>query len=172
LADLLARFGRDFEHLPAGWQSDEKRRLFSAPHNRPTHTLQEVMSSSGDFKWFRDSRRRSIPGMNQIAPTRPGRTGKRIDELRTVQFWLEQNARMLATTIQALEVQRMTLSTLQSMNVPWPMSPKPSRSRHRRRQSPQQRPRPNPRRRLHHSPMPLPPVPAPVSSTPCNGGAH
>jgi hypothetical protein len=31
-----------------------------------------------------------------------------------VQFWLEQNARMLATTIQALEVQRMTLSTLQT----------------------------------------------------------
>jgi len=38
--------------------------------------------------------------------------------LRTVQFWLEQNARMLGATIQALEVQRMTLSTLKSMNVP------------------------------------------------------
>jgi hypothetical protein len=35
-----------------------------------------------------------------------------------VQFWLEQNARMLAATIQALEVQRMTLSTLKTMNVP------------------------------------------------------
>jgi len=35
-----------------------------------------------------------------------------------VQFWLEQNARLLATTIQALEVQRMTLSTLQTMNLP------------------------------------------------------
>jgi hypothetical protein len=38
--------------------------------------------------------------------------------LRTVQFWLEQNARLLAATIQALEVQRMTLATLKSMNVP------------------------------------------------------
>ena len=38
-------------------------------------------------------------------------------ELRTVQFWLEQNARMLGATIQALEVQRMTLSTLKTMNV-------------------------------------------------------
>jgi hypothetical protein len=34
-----------------------------------------------------------------------------------VQFWLEQNARMLGATIQALEVQRMTLSTLKTMNV-------------------------------------------------------
>jgi hypothetical protein len=38
-------------------------------------------------------------------------------ELRTVQFWLEQNARMLGATIQAMEVQRMTLSTLKTMNV-------------------------------------------------------
>lgn len=42
---------------------------------------------------------------------------KRIDELKAVQFWLEQNSRALAATVQALEVQRMTLSTLQSMNV-------------------------------------------------------
>jgi len=35
-----------------------------------------------------------------------------------VQYWLEQNARMLAATIQALEVQRMTLTTLKTMNVP------------------------------------------------------
>ncbi|HEY1392365.1 MAG TPA: PhaM family polyhydroxyalkanoate granule multifunctional regulatory protein [Methylibium sp.] len=54
-----------------------------------------------------------------VAPTlNPDDLEKRIDELRTVQFWLEQNARMLAATIQALEVQRMTLSTLRSMNVP------------------------------------------------------
>jgi len=53
-----------------------------------------------------------------VAPTLdPQELEKRISELRTVQFWLEQNARMLATTIQALEVQRMTLSTLQTMNV-------------------------------------------------------
>ena len=42
---------------------------------------------------------------------------KRITELKAVQFWLEQNGRALAATIQALEVQRMTLSTLQGMNV-------------------------------------------------------
>ena len=54
-----------------------------------------------------------------MAPTlNPEELEKRIEELRTVQFWLEQNARMLAATIQALEVQRMTLSTLKSMNVP------------------------------------------------------
>jgi hypothetical protein len=62
----------------------------------------------------------SIPGMSQwIAPTLdPEELDKRIQELKTVQFWLEQNARLLGTTIQALEVQRMTLNTLQTMNLP------------------------------------------------------
>src|SRR5262245_27500305 len=61
----------------------------------------------------------AMPNVGQwIAPTLdPAELDKRIDELRTVQFWLEQNARMLAATIQALEVQRMTLSTLKTMNV-------------------------------------------------------
>jgi hypothetical protein len=61
----------------------------------------------------------AMPGVGQwIAPTlNPEELEKRIEELRTVQFWLEQNARMLAATIQALEVQRMTLSTLKTMNV-------------------------------------------------------
>jgi hypothetical protein len=54
-----------------------------------------------------------------VAPSlNPEEISKRIDELRTVQFWLEQNARMIDTAIKALEVQRMTLSTLQTMNVP------------------------------------------------------
>lgn len=62
----------------------------------------------------------ALPGIGQwVAPTiNPEELSKRIEELRTVQFWLEQNARMLGATIQALEVQRMTLSTLKSMNVP------------------------------------------------------
>ena len=61
----------------------------------------------------------AMPSVGQwIAPTLdPAEIDKRIEELRTVQFWLEQNARMLAATIQALEVQRMTLSTLKTMNV-------------------------------------------------------
>jgi hypothetical protein len=61
----------------------------------------------------------ALPGIGQwVAPTLdPAELEKRIEELRTVQFWLEQNARMLGATIQALEVQRMTLSTLKTMNV-------------------------------------------------------
>lgn len=61
----------------------------------------------------------AIPGIGQwVAPTlNPEELDKRIQELRTIQFWLEQNARMLGATIQALEVQRMTLSTLKTMNV-------------------------------------------------------
>ena len=62
----------------------------------------------------------AMPSIGQwVAPTlNPEELEKRIEELRTVQFWLEQNARMLGATIQALEVQRMTLSTLKTMNVP------------------------------------------------------
>ncbi len=72
--------------------------------------LQGLMKSAGT----------GMPNMGQwIAPTLdPKELDKRIDELRTVRFWLEQNANMLAATIQALEVQRMTLSTLQTMNLP------------------------------------------------------
>jgi hypothetical protein len=62
----------------------------------------------------------AMPGVGQwVAPTlNPEELSKRINELRTVQFWLEQNASMLGATIQALEVQKMTLATLKSMNVP------------------------------------------------------
>jgi hypothetical protein len=72
--------------------------------------LQSLMKGAGT----------GMPNMGQwIAPTLdPKELDKRIDELRTVRFWLEQNANMLAATIQALEVQRMTLSTLQTMNLP------------------------------------------------------
>ena len=41
---------------------------------------------------------------------------KRIEELKHVQFWLEQNSRALSATIQALEVQKMTMATLKGMN--------------------------------------------------------
>lgn len=41
---------------------------------------------------------------------------KRIGEMKAVQFWLDQNAKALAATVQALEVQKMTLATLKGMN--------------------------------------------------------
>lgn len=53
-----------------------------------------------------------------VAPTLdPKELERRIQDLKTVQFWLEQNTQAVAATIQALEVQRMTLATLQGMNV-------------------------------------------------------
>ncbi len=63
-----------------------------------------------------------MPQMSQlsswIAPTlNVEELDKRIQELRAVHFWLEQNGKALAATIQALEVQKMTLSTLQGMNL-------------------------------------------------------
>ena len=59
------------------------------------------------------------PMANWVAPTMSvEEIDQRIRELKTVQFWLEQNARALAATIQALEVQRMTLATLQGAAAP------------------------------------------------------
>jgi hypothetical protein len=53
-----------------------------------------------------------------VAPTLdPEELEKRIQELKTVQFWLEQNTKAVGATIQALEVQRMTLNTLKGMNM-------------------------------------------------------
>jgi hypothetical protein len=41
---------------------------------------------------------------------------KRLEELKAVHFWLDQNSKALGATIQALEVQKMTLATLKGMN--------------------------------------------------------
>ncbi len=59
-----------------------------------------------------------MPNMsNWIAPTMSvEELEKRIDELKAVHFWLDQNSKALAATIQALEVQKMTLATLKGMN--------------------------------------------------------
>ena len=59
-----------------------------------------------------------MPGLGSwIAPTlNPEELDKRIDELKAVHFWLEQNSRALGATIQALEVQKMTLAALKGMN--------------------------------------------------------
>jgi hypothetical protein len=59
-----------------------------------------------------------LPNMGSwIAPTlNVEELDKRIEELKAVQFWLDQNAMALKATIQALEVQKMTLATLKGMN--------------------------------------------------------
>lgn len=59
-----------------------------------------------------------MPGLgNWVAPTlNLEELDKRIQELKAVQFWLDQNAMALKATIQALEVQKMTLATLKGMN--------------------------------------------------------
>jgi ribosomal protein L12E/L44/L45/RPP1/RPP2 len=64
----------------------------------------------------------TVPGMpslsSWVAPTLSvEEVDKRIQELKTVQYWLEQNGHALKATIQALEVQKMTLSTLRGMNL-------------------------------------------------------
>ena len=55
---------------------------------------------------------------NWVAPTvSVDELDKRIQELKAVLFWLEQNGTALKATIQALEVQKMTLATLAGMNL-------------------------------------------------------
>jgi hypothetical protein len=54
---------------------------------------------------------------NWIAPTlNVEELEKRIEELKAVHFWLDQNSKALGASIQALEVQKMTLATLKGMN--------------------------------------------------------
>ncbi|MBC5763540.1 PhaM family polyhydroxyalkanoate granule multifunctional regulatory protein [Ramlibacter albus] len=54
---------------------------------------------------------------NWVAPTlNLEELEKRISELKAVHFWLDQNSKALGATIQALEVQKMTLATLKGMN--------------------------------------------------------
>ncbi len=121
---------------------------------------------------------------------------KRISELKAVQFWLDQNSRALTATVQALEVQKMTLSTLQGMNVamgdiakaftPQAAPPRPGRrrrvpilSRGRRAPGLQRRHllRSRPRRRRRQRAATPPATPAPSRPSPrrawwtrCNGG--
>ncbi len=59
-----------------------------------------------------------MPGMPAwVAPTMDvEEIEKRIQELKAVQFWLDQNATALKATVQALEVQKMTLAALRGMN--------------------------------------------------------
>ena len=64
----------------------------------------------------------AVPGMppmsHWVAPTFDvEELDKRIQDLRAVHFWLDQNTKALGATIQALEVQKMTLATLKGMNM-------------------------------------------------------
>ncbi|MBA2963008.1 MULTISPECIES: PhaM family polyhydroxyalkanoate granule multifunctional regulatory protein [Ramlibacter] len=65
---------------------------------------------------------KAIPQMpslsNWVAPTLSvEELDKRITDMKAVHFWLDQNSKALGATIQALEVQKMTLATLQGMNL-------------------------------------------------------
>ena len=61
----------------------------------------------------------AIPALGSwVAPTfSVEELDKRIQDLRAVHFWLDQNTKALGATIQALEVQKMTLATLKGMNL-------------------------------------------------------
>jgi hypothetical protein len=94
---------------------------FTAPYSQAyTEAFTKLVPGFDFLQGLVKNAGQALPGIGQwVAPTLdPQELERRISELRTVQFWLEQNARMIATTVQALEVQRMTLGTLRTMNVP------------------------------------------------------
>src|SRR5665647_2022900 len=106
-----------------------------ADHNTPGDAMSNADNSFSAFgklvpgfdflqnltKHAAGSAAQSIPQLpnlgNWVAPTlNVEELDKRIQELKAVQFWLDQNAMALKATIQALEVQKMTLATLKGMN--------------------------------------------------------
>ena len=80
------------------------------------------------FDFLQNLTRQATGGAKPSAPQLPGLGGwiaptlnveeldKRVQELKAVQFWLDQNGAALKATIQALELQKMTLATLKGMN--------------------------------------------------------
>ena len=80
------------------------------------------------FDFLQNLTRQATGSANQSQPQLPNLGGwiaptlnveeldKRLQELKAVQFWLDQNAAALKATIQALELQKMTLATLKGMN--------------------------------------------------------
>ena len=136
----------------------------------------------------------AVPGLGSwVAPTLSVEDlDKRIAELKAVLFWLEQNGTALKATIQALEVQKMTLAALKGMNVSLQdmaqaFSVQPPAAAHRRRPlAPQRIPRPRLlRQQLNHRPgragrlqrraLRRPPkhrLQTPARSIRCSGGAR
>ena len=80
--------------------------------------LQNLAKASGGAMGATPASSAAMPNLSQwLAPSlNVEDIEKRIEELKNVQFWLEQNSRALAATIQALEVQKLTMATLKGMN--------------------------------------------------------
>jgi hypothetical protein len=80
--------------------------------------LQNLASSAASAAKGASQAMPQLPSLgNWVAPTlNVEDIEKRIGELKAVLFWLDQNATALKATIQALEVQKMTLATLKGMN--------------------------------------------------------
>jgi len=74
----------------------------------------EFQCHGAGFRFLQNLVKGASGGMGQmphlaswVAPTIDvNELQKRIDDLKAVQFWLEQNGRALAATVQALEVQK------------------------------------------------------------------
>ncbi len=89
----------------------------------------------------------SVPGMGipgMIMPTLSvEEINKQISDLKAVESWLTLNMNMLRSTIQALEVQSATISTLQSMSATLSAAVKPNSVRKEAAPAPEKAPEPS-----------------------------
>jgi hypothetical protein len=102
----------------------------------------------------------SMPGMNMkipgmIMPTLSvEEINKQIADLKTVESWLTLNMNMLRSTIQALEVQSATISTLQAMGESLSAAVKPAPREEPRKPEPAPEPEPEAKQPETEAPAP------------------
>ena len=96
--------GEPFEYTETRWREKVAERLEKVSGGAAGHII-------ANLNGIADLRSRTITAKDIALEVI-----KRIGELRAVHFWLDQNSKALGATIQALEVQKMTLATLKGMN--------------------------------------------------------
>lgn len=106
----------------------------------------------------------NVPGM-VAPPMSVDELDKKIQDLKTVESWLNVNMNMLRGTIQALEVQRATIATLQSLgeNFAQHMQQASAQASAQTSSEPADIPKPASSNASDHASWPMPPAAEPVS---------
>lgn len=107
----------------------------------------------------------NVPGM-VAPPMSVDELDKKIQDLKTVESWLNVNMNMLRGTIQALEVQRATIATLQSLGENFAQHMQQASAQANAQASAAQTdiPKPGSSNASDHTSWPMPPASAPASA--------
>lgn len=108
----------------------------------------------------------NVPGM-VAPPMSVDELDKKIQDLKTVESWLNVNMNMLRGTIQALEVQRATIATLQSLGENFAQHMQQASAQANAQASAAQTdiPKPGSSNASDHTSWPMPPASAPVQES-------